>query len=406
LSSRDKKPPCGRLEKATPSADQLDPSSADLGLNEIKDLPVPSQLDLGFPKKVDYSGFIGEGTADSGMTSKELFRLTAEIEAEWAISKDDERDVLRHLKVVVERLFVQERNSLRLWSKMGDQAIVQEMCLRGFVIDPSEVKDLLAKIGFVRINPSASPKAISKKPEGQKDLIAQRDFIARQVAYAIENKWPVVALETKKINRFEGDFWSAPETTAKDAEPKRFFPATTLYSAPPEFYYRFAISDLPVVGASDLDDAAFALKALLGWWRVDGTALYPEADGFTLTARGGVSTGYGAELWQTHLKDLANELRRVFVVCQSPTWGGVPVFPASLLFSFYSTNWRGQKKSIYETTVKLLGQTSIVSQSPRSNRWVDHSRFDLSREVEERELRKFRYSPMEFNGELNYFVLY
>src|SRR5262245_54607480 len=99
---------------------------------------------------------------------------------------------------------------------------------------------------------------------------------------------------------------------------------------------------------TDHDTGAFAVASIRGWWRAEGRRLYPRARRLLITADGGGSNSYRLRLWKLELQRLADDTTLAIEVCHFPPgtskWNKVE----HRLFSFISSNWRGEP--LYGTT--------------------------------------------------------
>ena len=79
-----------------------------------------------------------------------------------------------------------------------------------------------------------------------------------------------------------------------------------------------------------------------GWWRYEGRRLYPDAGKILITADGGGSNGWRLRLWKLELQTWADEIGLALSVCHFPPgtskWNKIE----HRLFSFISSNWRGE----------------------------------------------------------------
>src|SRR5208283_900943 len=93
---------------------------------------------------------------------------------------------------------------------------------------------------------------------------------------------------------------------------------------------------------TDPDTATFAVASIRAWWRAEGGRAYPKARRVLITADAGGSHGSRLRLWKWELQGLADELRLPISVCHFPPgtrkWNKVE----HRLFSFISSNWRGE----------------------------------------------------------------
>jgi hypothetical protein len=111
---------------------------------------------------------------------------------------------------------------------------------------------------------------------------------------------------------------------------------------------------------TDHDTGAFAVASVRGWWRSEGRALYSLARALLITADGGGSNGSRLRLWKLELQKFADETGLLISVCHFPPgtskWNKVE----HRLFSFISSNWRGEPLRDYETIVNLISRTTTA----------------------------------------------
>src|SRR6202789_57517 len=99
---------------------------------------------------------------------------------------------------------------------------------------------------------------------------------------------------------------------------------------------------------TDHDTGEFAVASIRGWWRHEGKHLYPRAKTLLITAGGGGSNGWRLRLWKVELQKFADESGLSLSVCHFPPgtskWNKVE----HRLFSFISSNWRGEPLMAYQ----------------------------------------------------------
>ena len=127
------------------------------------------------------------------------------------------------------------------------------------------------------------------------------------------------------------------------------------------------------------------MASIRGWWRFEGRRLYPKARQLLITADGGGSNGYRLRLWKIELQELADHTGLSITVCHFPPgtskWNKVE----HRLFSFISSNWRGEPLRDYETIVRLIaGQPP---QGPEGTCRLDRRRYPVGRKVSRRGIR-------------------
>jgi hypothetical protein len=111
---------------------------------------------------------------------------------------------------------------------------------------------------------------------------------------------------------------------------------------------------------TDHDTGAFAVASIRRWWRAGGQRLYPMATTLLITADGGGSNGDRLRQWKLELQRFADGACLSIRVCHFPPgtskWNKVE----HRLFSFISSNWRGEPLRDYETIVQLIATTTTA----------------------------------------------
>ena len=99
---------------------------------------------------------------------------------------------------------------------------------------------------------------------------------------------------------------------------------------------------------TDHDTGSFAIASIRGWWQQEGR-LYGQARELYITADGGGSNGSRLRLWKLELQKFADETALSTSVSHFPPgtskWNKVE----HRLFSFISSNWRGEPLLDYAT---------------------------------------------------------
>lgn len=247
-----------------------------------------------------------------------------------------------------------------------------------------------------------------KTEEGAKhpDRDAQFHYINEQVKAALRAGRPVISVDTKKkelIGNYvnPGRQWRS----AKDPLPVNGhdFPRPDVPRAYPYGIYDIGRNTGFVNVGTDHDTGAFAVASIRGWWRAKGRALYSQATGLLITADGGGSNGYRLRLWKLALQKLADETGLAVSVCHFPPgtskWNKVE----HRLFSFISSNWRGEPLRDYETIVHLISRTTTVAGLQVTCR-LDRRKYATGRRVTDEEMTRVNLRPAGFHGEWNYTI--
>jgi len=247
-----------------------------------------------------------------------------------------------------------------------------------------------------------------KMEEGNQhpDRNAQFEHINTRVARELRSGNPVISVDTKKkelVGNYKnhGRKWhgkgDAPRVKGHD------FPHPDVPRAYPYGIYDLARNSGHVVVGTDHDTGQFAVASVRGWWRADGRRLYPKAKRLLITADGGGSNGYRLRLWKRELQRLADELRVPISVCHFPPgtskWNKVE----HRLFSFISTNWRGEPLVDYETIVRLIASTT-TTKGLQVTCTLDRRKYAVGKKVTDAEMKAIRIVKDKFHGEWNYTI--
>src|SRR2546427_7522608 len=105
----------------------------------------------------------------------------------------------------------------------------------------------------------------------------------------------------------------------------------------------------------------FRSRTIGRWWRKMGRPRYRRARSLLITADAGGSNGARVRLWKWELQRLANRTRLAITVCHLPPgtskWNKIE----HRLFSYISTNWRGQPLVSLAVIVNLIGSTRTAA---------------------------------------------
>lgn len=154
---------------------------------------------------------------------------------------------------------------------------------------------------------------------------------------------------------------------------------------------------------TDHDTGAFAVASIRGWWRAEGRRIYPKATKILITADAGGSNGARLRLWKLELQRFADHTGLWVSVCHFPPgtskWNKVE----HRLFSFISSNWRGEPLRDYETIVRLIARTTTAKGLHVTCR-LDRRKYPTGRHVSDAEMQQVNVHPHPFHGEWNYVI--
>jgi hypothetical protein len=238
------------------------------------------------------------------------------------------------------------------------------------------------------------------------DRDAQFRHINAVVKRCLADGSPVISVDTKK-KELVGNYANAGQQwrPAKQPTPVRGhdFPTPAVPRAYPYGIYDLGRNTGFVNVGTDHDTGAFAVASIRGWWHHEGRRLYPAAPRLVITADAGGSNGWRLRLWKLELQQLANDIGLPIAVCHFPPgtskWNKIE----HRLFSFISSNWRGEPLRDYETIVHLIAKTTTAKGLTVTCR-LDRRKYPTGRKVTKAEMKQVHLQPDKFHGEWNYVI--
>ena len=305
------------------------------------------------------------------------------------------------LESLVEPLARGDPESPLRWTCKSTRALAKELTDRRHPISHEKVAQLLRTLDY-----SLQGNRKTEEGDDHPDRDAQFRHINKEVRLALTQGWPVISVDTKKkelVGNFENDGqqWRKKQTAERVSG--HDFPDPSVPRAYPYGIYDLGQNTGFVNVGTDHDTATFAVASIRGWWRHEGQRLYPRATRLLITADGGGSNGYRLRLWKLELQHLANQTGLSIAVCHFPPgtskWNKVE----HRLFSFISSNWRGEPLRDYHTIVQLIANTTTAKGLTVRCR-LDRRKYTIGRKVTEEEMAAINITPMRFHGEWNYII--
>jgi hypothetical protein len=307
----------------------------------------------------------------------------------------------RILESMVEPVTRGDPESPLRWTCKSTRTLAKELRTRRHPVSHEKVAQLLRAMDY-------SLQGNRKTEEGKDhpDRDAQFEYINTQVRQALSRGRPVISVDTKK-KELIGNFNNKGRQWRKTKSPRQVkghdFPDPSVPRAYPYGIYDLGRNKGFVNVGTDHDTGAFAVASIRGWWRYEGRRLYPKATKLLITADGGGSNGYRLRLWKLKLQALADETELSIQVCHFPPgtskWNKVE----HRLFSFISSNWRGEPLRDYETIVRLIAGTTTAKGLTVTCR-LDRRKYPAGRKVDNKEMASINITPQRFHGEWNYII--
>ena len=134
-----------------------------------------------------------------------------------------------------------------------------------------------------------------------------------------------------------------------------------------------------------------------------GRPVYPQARSVLITADAGGSNGPRVRLWKWELQQLANRTGLTLTVCHFPPgtskWNKIE----HRLFSYISTNWRGQPLVSLAVIVSLIGSTRTTA-GLRVRCELDRGTYPKGQAISDTQMAHLKLTPHRFRGDWNYTI--
>lgn len=287
------------------------------------------------------------------------------------------------------------------WTCLSTRALAEELGRQSHPISHTKVAQVLHDLDY-------SLQSHRKTEEGadHPDRNAQFRHISAAVKKCLSQGLPVISVDTKKKELIGHDH-NAGRQWRPAKQPLTVqghdFPSPDVPRAYPYGIYDLGCNAGFVNIGTDHDTGAFAVASVRGWWRHEGRRLYPKAREVLITADGGGSNGWRLRLWKYELQRLADQTGLSISVCHFPPgtskWNKVE----HRLFSFISSNWRGEPLRDDETIVKLIANTTTAKGLKVTCR-LDRRKYATGRKVTDEEMQQINIKRHTFHGEWNYVI--
>lgn len=288
------------------------------------------------------------------------------------------------------------------WICKSTRTIASELGRQNHPVSHMKVAQILHDLDF-------SLQSNRKTEEGQDhpDRDAQFRHINAAVKRCLTQGIPVISVDTKK-KELIGNYDNPGRQWLSAKQPTKVlghdFPSPDVPRAYPYGIYDIARNRGFVNVGTDHDTGEFAVASIRGWWRYEGKRLYPGATRILITADAGGSNGWRLRLWKLELQKFADATGLSLSVCHFPPgtskWNKVE----HRLFSFISSNWRGEPLRDYETIVNLIANTTTAKGLTVTCR-LDRSIYPTGRRVSNEEMKRVNLHPDKFHGEWNYIII-
>lgn len=336
---------------------------------------------------------ISDGTAISG-------RIRRSGGGRKKITESDP-DLLASLDRLIEPETRGDPESPLRWICKSTRVLAAQLTKKNHPVSHEKVAQLLRDQNY-----SLQSNRKTEESADHPDRDAQFRHINKRVKQALATGIPVISVDTKK-KELIGNYENNGKQWLPSKEPVKVnghdFPSPEIPRAYPYGIYDLAKNRGFVNVGTDHDTGAFAVASILGWWRSEGKSLYSDAQELVITADGGGSNGSRLRLWKLELQKFANETGLSISVCHFPPgtskWNKVE----HRLFSFISSNWRGEPLLDYETIVNLIARTTTAKGLKVTCR-LDRRKYPIGRKVTDEEFNRVNLKRNTFHGDWNYHI--
>lgn len=287
------------------------------------------------------------------------------------------------------------------WICKSTRTIATQLAKKKHPVSHAKVAQILNDLNY-------SLQSNRKTEEGadHPDRDAQFRHINAAVKKCLKQGVPVISVDTKK-KELIGNYDNAGQQWLPAKQPKKVqghdFPNPEVPRAYPYGIYDLGRNAGFVNVGTDHDTGAFAVASIRGWWRSEGRRLYPDADMILITADGGGSNGSRLRLWKLELQKFADQSGLSLSVCHFPPgtskWNKIE----HRLFSFITSNWRGEPLRDYETIINLIARTTTAKGLKVTCR-LDRRKYPTGRKVSDEEMESLNVERNKFHGDWNYVI--
>jgi len=317
-----------------------------------------------------------------------------------SITQSDPR-LVQTLEALIDAQTRGDPESALRWICKSTRAIARELGKQKHPVSHMKVAQILHDLNY-------SLQSNRKTEEGadHPDRDAQFRYINAAVKKCLRQGLPVISVDTKK-KELVGNYENAGRQWLTTKQPRKVqghdFPGPDVPRAYPYGIYDIGRNAGFVNVGTDHDTGAFAVASIRGWWRTEGRRLYAGAKTILITADGGGSNGWRLRLWKLELQKFADQTGRCISVCHFPPgtskWNKIE----HRLFSFISSNWRGEPLRDYETAVNLIAKTTTAKGLKVTCR-LDRRKYPTGREVTDAQMERVNLERHKFHGEWNYVI--
>lgn len=289
------------------------------------------------------------------------------------------------------------------WTRKTTRKVARHLRRLDIRISANTVGRLLKDMGFsLRVNQKKLESG-SRNPPPRRVRNRQFRYIGKMREQYASRGSPIISVDAKKkelIGKFKnpGRSWEKEPHLVNDHD---FRSDAKGIGIPYGVYDPQANLGFVVVGVCS-ETPAFAVDAIVLWWRSRGRRMYPRADELLILADCGGGNGARLRAWKYHLQHrLCNPYGLTVTVCHYPPgaskWNPIE----HRLFSHISENWAGQPLESYETVVKYIGTTK-TSGGLRVSARLSRRNYDKGEKISDQDMEQLVLTRHKVLPDWNY----
>jgi len=312
----------------------------------------------------------------------------------------DEKLTIELEKILGETTAGDPMSSIR-WTCKSVRKIAAQLSKSSREISHMTLHRILIDLGY-----SLQSNRKSLSHESNPDRDRQFRLINRKVTKFLREESPVISVDAKKKESV-GNFANKGVSWRKKGDPilveDHDFISRGIGKAIPYGTYDVGLNQGLVNVGISADTADFAVNSILKWWQEFGERNYPDADKILICADGGGSNGSRNRLWKYSLQRFSDKTGLEIHVSHYPPgtskWNKIE----HRMFSYISSNWRGQPLESYESIINLIGSTTTTS-GLKIKAKLDKRKYKTGRKISDEEFSNINLIKNRILSQWNYSI--
>ena len=291
------------------------------------------------------------------------------------------------------------------WTRKTTRKIAGQLRRLNIRISANTVGRLLKDMGFsLRVNHKRLESG-SKNPPPRRVRNRQFKYINQKRDEFASRRSPIISTDAKKkelIGNFKnpGVSWEEEPYLVKDHD---FRSDADGMAIPYGIYDTQANLGFVAVGTSH-ETPAFAVDAIVLWWKSCGTKMYPKAKELLILADCGGGNGARSRAWKYHLQhQLCGPHKLTVTVCHYPPgaskWNPIE----HRLFPFISANWAAHPLVSYEAMLKRIRATRTET-GLRVRASLNNKEYQTGLKVSDAQMQQIALTPARVHPQWNYSI--